>query len=659
MSSDALNVPPSSQAKLRPMHNYEAASGVPSASQRGELTRRRHCVNFDHESLELCQAFHTAPEPISIKSPPCSSSPTSILRNRSTSASVSVNRGPRTLERSATSSEDSDVLNEKLFKTKKKVSFLQTEPEQELEQSLSKACRCTSITPTDIVTEVPPSIHAICRRAERQGLKHLLSFYFGADLIQLVNSSCACGRTPLEVACEAGDIRIVKLLLKRHADPNSAGSTRAGTKPTLSSHIRNHRRRSVDITGTHKQNQRTCLGIAIKMRKTDMIELLMQYGARIDEEALVTAASHGHENVIRTLIKFAKADAKKKACPVHQLFHKKGAEATERVYVPLISNSLLLKACSAAAVAHSELIYVLLGEGKTVSSKQNVMQCALDAIRLLDYRLVKCLVKMYDSRLLLDARDKTSQSSLLHAAVKVGSTKIALLLIEMGANVHAIDGSGIPPLYLACARGQEVVVRTLLEKGAKSTAVGPSGETPLHIAAQENQLACVTLLLDVGNVYVDGVTHDRCTALHLASQRGNTAVAEILLDHGADIDAMTVNNESSLLKARRMRQFETVKLLLSRNASKKPGLTSSTSEQKLSAAGDTFLASSLPDSPRVSRRRSWSSSDANTRRKGSERTLIARSNTHTSLKHWLRSVLNTADTSTTNEKVKRNYVSEA
>lgn len=643
VSSDALDVLPSSQAKLRPMRDFEAASRVLEASQRVELSRRRHCVDYNHESLELCQAFHTAPEPITLKSPPRSSSPTSILRNRSTSASLTVNVVSRTLERSTTSSEDSDEPKEKRFKTKKKVSFLQTKPEQELEQSLSKPCSCTNIKPADDGKEVPPSIHAICRRAERQALKHLLSFYFGADLIQLVNSSCACGRTPLEVACEAGDVRIVKLLLKRHADPNNYGSFSAGAKPTLSSHIRNHRRRSIDSAGIRKQNRRTCLGIASKNRKSDMMELLMQYGARIDEDALVMAANHGYEDVIRTLVKYANADAKKKASPVHQLFHKKGAEAIERSHVPLISSLLLLKACSAAAAVHSELIYVILGEGKTTFSKHNVMQCALDAINTLDYCLIKCLSTMYGSRLLLDARDKTSQGSLLHAAVKIDSAKIALLLIKIGADVHANDGSGVPPLYLACARGQESVVRTLLEKGAKCTAVGPCGETPLHIAAQENQLACVKLLLDVGEVHVDEVTHDRCTALHLASQRGNTAVAECLLNHGADIDAMTIGHESPLLKASRMSQFETVKLLLSRNAKRKSGLTSSTSEQRLAITGDTSQASLSSISPtldgRVSRRRSWSSSGTHTQRNSSKDRSIARSNTHTSLKHWLRSVL--------------------
>ncbi|KAF1779022.1 Ankyrin repeat-containing domain [Phytophthora cactorum] len=608
VSGDDLDVLPSSQAKQRPMRDFEAASSVLSAPRRAELSRQRHCVDFEHQTIELRQAFRTAPEPVTLEVPPRSSSPSSILRNRSTSASVNL----RTLERSVTCSEDSEAPKEKQLKKKKKVSFLQTEPEQELEQSYSNQCSCQSLKPSDNAKDMPSPIHAACRRAELQALKHLLSFYFGADLIKLVNSS-----SPRR--------------------PNSAGSAKPGAKQTLSAHIRNHRRRSIDPMFGRKRKQRTCLGIACRNRKADILELLMQYGARIDEDALVMAASHGHEDVVRTLVSFANADAKKKASP-------KGAEANERVYVPLISSSTLQKACSAAAVEHPELIRVLLGEGKNAVSKQNVVICAFDAVNLPDYRLMKCLAKMYDPRLLLEARDKTSQSSLLHAAVKNGSAKTVLLLIKMGADVHARDGSGIPPLYLACARGQEVVVQALLEKGAKCTAVGPSGETPLHIAAQENQLACVKLLLEVGKVPVDDVTHDRCTALHLASQRGNTAVAACLLDHGADVDAMTVDNESPLLKASRMSQFQTVKLLLSRNAStQQPILTSSSSEQKLTVASvESFESSSNSQDTdaQLSRSRSWSSTGNGKSNKNNERVFIAKSNTHTSLKHWLRSVLN-------------------
>ncbi|CAH0492813.1 unnamed protein product [Peronospora farinosa] len=639
----------SSQTKVRLMHGYESTSSLLNAPRRAELLRQRNCVAFDHQTIELRQAFRTAPEPVTVELPRRDSNPSSILRTRSTSAdrgSFSIARG---MECGATRNEDNEK-KQLMMKKKKKVSFVQTEPEQELEQSLSASsgdqCSCWGLTLTDTIKDMPSPIHAACRRAELQTLKHLLSFYFGADLIKLVNSSCACGRTPLEVACETGNTKIVKLLLKRHADPNGTGSATPGARQTLSSHIRNHRRRSIDPMLARKRRRHTCFGIACQNRKSDILELLMQYGARIDEDALVMAASCGQEDVIRTLVSFANADAKKKISPVHQLFYKKGAEANERTYVPLISSSSMQKACSAAVVEHKELVRVLLGDGKNATSRKNVVKCAFDAVNVADYRLLKCLITMYDTRYLLDARDKTSHSSLLHAAVKSGSAKTVLLLIKMGADVHAQDGSGIPPLYLACARGQEVVVHTLLKKKAKCLAVGPSGETPLHIAAQENQLACVKLLLEVGKVSVDDMTHDRCTALHLASQRGNTAVATCLLDHGANVDAMTVDNETPLLKASRMSQFQTVKLLLSRNASAQPMLTSSTSELNLVAGGGASFESSSSISPRsgaqLSRSRSWTSLGNSIHRKsskGSERIITTKSNTHTSFKHWLRSKL--------------------
>jgi len=270
--------PETSQAKLRrPMRDFESAASVLNAPRRAELSRQRHCVAFEQQTIELRQAFRTAPEPVTLASPPrslsSSPSPSSILRTRATSTAV---------EHSAASSDDSEPPRDKQRK-KKKVSFLQTEPEHELELSSSphaRQCSCQSLKPSDDVKDMPSPIHAACRRGELQALKHLLSFYFGADLIKLINTSCACGRTPLEVACEVGDARIVKLLLKRHADPNGAGSATPGSTQTLSSHIRNHRRRSVDPLLARKRRQcRTCLGIACKNRKTDILVMLMQYGA--------------------------------------------------------------------------------------------------------------------------------------------------------------------------------------------------------------------------------------------------------------------------------------------------------------------------------------------------------------------------------------------
>ncbi|KAI9913135.1 hypothetical protein PsorP6_006374 [Peronosclerospora sorghi] len=609
--------------------SYRSTRNLLTAPQRAERSRQRHCVAFDHETIALRQAFRTAPEPVRVDAP-LQTSPCSILRTRSTSATMTGHSVESHKEAKSESTEAKQLL-----KKKKKVSFVQMDAEHEVEPTLfpasSEPCSCGRLAVTANIKDLPSPIHAACRRVDLSTLKYLLSFYFGADLIKLVNSTCACGRTPLEVACETGNVKIVKLLLKRHADPNGGGRAVAGAKQTLACHIRNHRRRVSDPMFGHKPRQRTCVGIACQKRTSHILGLLMQYGARIDEDALVTAARHGYEDVITTVVTFATTNAKKRTSPVHQFFHKKGAEANERLYVPLISRSAMQKACSAAASEHAGLIRVLLGDGHTSLSREKIITCAFDAVNLPDYRLLKCLTKMYDSALLLNARDKISQSSLLHVAVKNGSEKTVFRLLKMGADVQAQDGSGISPLYLACARGQEAVVQALLDKGATCSAVGPSGETPLHIAAQENQLACVELLLEHARVPVDDVTVDRCTALHLASQRGNTAVAARLLDFGANVDAMTVDNESPLLKASRMSQFQTVKLLLARNASPQPVLTSSTSEPKLK----------LAESPQLSRTRSCSSSANDRHRKSRKRSeRLVKSNTHASLKHWLCSMLN-------------------
>ncbi|CAI5745351.1 unnamed protein product [Peronospora destructor] len=140
------------------MRGYESISSILNASQRAELfTPKRTCVAFNHQTIELRQGFRTAPEPVTVELPPQDSNPSSILRTRSTSADKGSSSIPRVMERCATSHEDNE--EKQLMKKRKKVSFVQTEPEQELERSLSASagdqCSCQSLTHTDNIKDMP------------------------------------------------------------------------------------------------------------------------------------------------------------------------------------------------------------------------------------------------------------------------------------------------------------------------------------------------------------------------------------------------------------------------------------------------------------------------------------------------------------------------
>jgi ankyrin len=454
------------------------------------------------------------------------------------------------------------------------------------------------------VSNMLSPIHAACRKGDYLVVKHILSFYYGNECMNLVNSSCTCGMTPLQVACDNGHVKIAKLLLRRHAQPNKRGG---------------------------KKRHHSCIAMACIQKNLDLAELLLQYGAAIDEEALVIASSSGYDDIVRLLINFR---------PKRNLSFDIPAQFLQKVAHPEIESSSLNKAASlAVAQDHPEILSILLGDGKHQASRSKVQACALDAAVQSDYRLLRALAKLYDASMLLDTKDGNS-CTLLHHAVRNESVKSVMLLVRLGADVHVRDSGGITPLYIACARGQSSIARVLVEAGAKCVSMGPNDESPLHIAAQENHLACVEILLTHGRAPVDGVTRDLCTALHLACQRGNTQVAECLLDHGAQVNASTIGDETPLLKASRMSQFQTVRLLVSRGARTQ---AKSSSENR---RGKENKLSTDEVELRIEQNYggvSYSGASLEKTQGGEDSIFIAKSNTHTSLKKWIRSVLKSND----------------
>ncbi len=122
--------------------------------------------------------------------------------------------------------------------------------------------------------------------------------------------------------------------------------------------------------------------------------------------------------------------------------------------------------------------------------------------------------------------------TLLHEAASVGSVPAAQLLLELGADVNAVDAGGHTPLYTlanecSAATGAEMV-RLLARAGADLTAGG-------------------------------GV--QRVTPLHMAARRGNVAIAAALLECGAPREARAPRGDTPLMRAVNCKQTKVAALL--------------------------------------------------------------------------------------------------
>ena len=80
----------------------------------------------------------------------------------------------------------------------------------------------------------------------------------------------------------------------------------------------------------------------------------------------------------------------------------------------------------------------------------------------------------------------------LHLAAFFGNLDATRVLLDAGADVHAVSRNGLTntPLHAATAGKHQEVALLLLESGAKSDAVDAGGYTPLQIATQ-NELQAV------------------------------------------------------------------------------------------------------------------------------------------------------------------------
>ena len=100
--------------------------------------------------------------------------------------------------------------------------------------------------------------------------------------------------------------------------------------------------------------------------------------------------------------------------------------------------------------------------------------------------------------------DETRDSPALHHAVFHGNVEMARLLLDHGADIHALgyenNHESTPSVILAAWEGGTEVLRLLLEKGADPNCVSSNGVTPLSTAVRHGKTDRVELLKHFGAV---------------------------------------------------------------------------------------------------------------------------------------------------------------
>jgi ankyrin repeat protein len=181
----------------------------------------------------------------------------------------------------------------------------------------------------------------------------------------------------------------------------------------------------------------------------------------------------------------------------------------------------------------------------------------------------------------------------LALAVRLGWMRLVQRLIACGVDLDARDSRGMSALHLAAALGRETALKALVAQGANPDVRAADGQTPLGVALasgrrdladwldwrgwplprralQATDLPAAAIVGDVDAVRrlldlgfgIDTPDTQGCSALLRAAGGGHRAVVDLLLERGADPQRAAKTGATPLSAAVSMRQGEVVERLL-------------------------------------------------------------------------------------------------
>jgi ankyrin repeat protein len=232
----------------------------------------------------------------------------------------------------------------------------------------------------------------------------------------------------------------------------------------------------------------------------------------------------------------------------------------------------------AASEEHPDVVKVLVEAGANVNARSKtgftpllfaVRQGDIESARLLlaggaDVNDATPPTKSLAAAGMIATRATLDRTTALLVATGSGHEKMALFLLENGANPKVPDGRGVTPLHSAIqrgmvkelvpallARGVDVNARLLVSHGANPLTPTKEGTTPLMVAAgmhwnhigksrtpveERNALEALKLTVELGG-NVNDKNIDEQTALHAASYLAGDAIIQYLVEKGGNLNA--------------------------------------------------------------------------------------------------------------------------
>ncbi len=386
----------------------------------------------------------------------------------------------------------------------------------------------------------------------------------GVDIDAVGGRENTVGSTPLDAAAWAGNIGMVKLLLRNGADPEKGGDEDADYNPvsTAVSHGRKDIFKLLINAGARYGIQHT---IRMKMLE-ETRELLDADPSLLNRTKSVDP--RWPEGEVPLVLAAGNRD-------IFNLFLERGANVNARDpqgYTPLMA---------ARSVGDEEGVQALLRRGAQQDIFGAIMDRDADRIR----------------RLLSDdpmgANPVGDGPAPLIWAGRYGDREIIRLLLEAGAEPNVwrdIDHFGKTPLDMAISYQEDGVIRLLLDYGADPEFMGKASPSTMRVALRNGTLSALVMLMDAGadanladnffGAWAGNLPKTKALLdygrivgeesppggfgredLGIAAGNGQTLAVELLICHGADPEYVGRDGMTAMQQARKERHTSVIELL--------------------------------------------------------------------------------------------------
>ncbi|PKA56999.1 E3 ubiquitin-protein ligase KEG [Apostasia shenzhenica] len=330
----------------------------------------------------------------------------------------------------------------------------------------------------------------------------------------------------------------------------------------------------------------TLLHLAIAGRRSDLVQLILEFGADVDAGSsagstpspLEAAAAAGEASIVELLLARGASTERSSGSAFGPLHH-----ASMGGHAGVIKMLLLKGAAAESPAADGRTALHLAAEGRrrdcaeellTAGARADVRGGAgLDtplhaAAAAGDETMARLLLEngYAGLREVRNGAGKTAydvaveegngklfdllkMGESLSAAARKGEGRAAERAIEMGSAVDGRDGRGWTALMRAGFKGRVELIRVLLEKGAALEARDDEGYTALHCATEAGQMEAVELLMKRG-ADLEARTAKGRTAAEIATALGFLGILRILTPRMAPPPATAIAGKTEEIPAK-------------------------------------------------------------------------------------------------------------